>query len=30
MTTNFDRTASFYDDTRGLPEATMAALIDRG
>lgn len=29
MTTNFDRAASFYDDTRGLPEATMAALTDR-
>lgn len=29
MTTNFDRAASFYDDTRGLPDATMAALTDR-
>ncbi len=29
MTTNFDRAASFYDDTRGLPEATMDALTDR-
>ena len=29
MTTNFDRAASFYDDTRGLPETTMAALTDR-
>jgi ubiquinone/menaquinone biosynthesis C-methylase UbiE len=29
MTTNFDRAAPFYDDTRGLPETTMAALTDR-
>lgn len=29
MTTNFDRAASFYDDTRSLPEAAMAALTDR-
>jgi ubiquinone/menaquinone biosynthesis C-methylase UbiE len=29
MTTNFDRAASFYDGTRGLPEATMTALTDR-
>lgn len=29
MTTNFDRAATFYDDTRGLPKATMEALTDR-
>ena len=29
MTTSFDRAASFYDATRGLPEAAMAALTDR-
>ena len=29
MTTNFDRAASFYDDTRSLPEATLATLTDR-
>ena len=29
MTTNFDRAASFYDDTRGLSDATMAALTDQ-
>ena len=29
MTTNFDRAASFYDDTRGLPVQTLRALTDR-
>ncbi len=29
MTAGFDRVAPYYDDTRGLPESTMAALTDR-
>ncbi len=29
MTTNFDRAAAFYDETRGLPETTLNDLVDR-
>lgn len=29
MTTNFDRAAAFYDDTRRLPEAAIEAFTDR-